>query len=338
MKSRQFVDRVTLHVLAGNGGNGCVSFRREKYVARGGPDGGDGGNGGNAILRADWNVESLTPIFYTPKQRADHGGHGKGKKLHGRNGKDLVIPVPRGTEVWDSDTGVMLYDLVGNEEEATVVLGGKGGNGNCHWKTSRHQAPREHTDGDPGESKSLRLEFKVVSDSGLVGYPNAGKSSLLTVISHAHPTIAGYPFTTLHPVVGTVMFEDYTSLTIADVPGLIDGAHEGVGLGHSFLRHIERAPVFLFVIDMAGTDGREPSDDYANLLNELKLHRDDMTERPSLVVANKMDVAAARKNVVEFRKKTGRSPIEISASTGEGIEELKIELRKLVAGSCSDAP
>lgn len=331
MKARKFVDRVTIYVSAGNGGNGCVSFRREKYVPKGGPDGGDGGRGGNVILRAEPNVDDLTPFFYAPHQRAGNGGHGKGKKLHGKRGKDLVIPLPCGTEVRDTETGTVLCDLVGDGEEALLALGGKGGNGNCHWQTSSHQAPREHTDGDAGETKTLRLELKIVADVGLVGYPNAGKSSLLSAISHAHPKVAGYPFTTLHPVVGTVMFEDYTFLTIADIPGLIEGAHDGVGLGHSFLRHIERSAAFLFVIDMGGTEGRKPSDDYFSLLEELNLHMADMTKRPSLVVANKMDMAEAEENLSEFTKRTKQSPVQISALTGQGIEDLKAELKKLTA-------
>ena len=329
MKARTFVDTAVLFAVAGNGGNGCVSFRREKFVAKGGPDGGDGGRGGHVTLVADKDEDSLIRIYYAPHQRAEHAGHGKGKKLHGRNGKDCVVKVPRGTEVWDRDSGVMLVDLVRHGDQFMVARGGKGGNGNCHWATSTHQAPTEHTAGVEGEAVNLRLELKLVADVGLVGFPNAGKSSLLTSISDAHPKIGAYPFTTLNPIIGTLAFEDYTRVTVADIPGLIEGAHDGAGLGHAFLRHVERSSFLVYVIDMAGVDVRKPHEDYANLRQELCLHRRELSERPTLVVANKMDLPEAQENLAEFTAAAGTAPLQVSTVTGQGLEELKAAIRTL---------
>jgi GTP-binding protein len=329
VKHHKFVDAVTIHVRAGDGGNGCVSFRREKFVPKGGPDGGDGGRGGHVTLQGDRDANSLIRLFFTPHQRAGNGGPGRGKRQHGANGKDLAVKVPCGTEVWDPETGTLLGDIVEHGQALVVARGGKGGNGNCHWATATHQAPTEHTDGDPGHECSLRLELKLMADAGLVGFPNAGKSSLLTRLSDAHPRIGAYPFTTLNPVIGSLIFEDYSRLTIADIPGLIEGAHEGVGLGHAFLKHIERATYLVFVIDMAGVDTRDPHADYTNLQRELRLHREDLVTRPSLVVANKMDLPAARENLAIFRQETGTSPIEVSTVTGDGIDALKQALYDL---------
>jgi len=240
-KSRTFIDSAVLRARAGKGGNGCASFRREKSVAKGGPDGGDGGRGGHVILKADQDVDSLVGIYYAPERRAKDASHGKGKKLHGRNGKDLIVRVPRGTEVWNAETCIMLGDMVEHGQNLVVARGGKGGLGNCHWKTATHQAPTEHTYGEQGESVCFRLELKLLADIGLVGFPNAGKSSLLSAISDAHPKVAAYPFTTLNPIIGTVVLKNYTSLKVADIPGLMKGAHDGTGLGHAFLRHVERS-------------------------------------------------------------------------------------------------
>lgn len=312
-----------LYAQAGNGGDGCVSFRHEKFVPRGGPDGGDGGHGGHVILRGDRDEDSLVGLYYTPHQRAENAGSGKGKKLHGRNGKDLIVKVPCGTEVWNKEAGRMLGDIVKHGEKLLIARGGRGGSGNCHWKTPTHQAPTEHTDGGPGEHVTLRLELKLVADIGLVGFPNAGKSSLLTGISEAHPKIGAYPFTTLNPIIGTVILENYTSLTVADIPGLIKGAHKGIGLGHAFLRHIERSSFLIYVIDMAGVDARHPHDDYFSLRQELELHKKELVIRPSIVVANKMDLAQAAENLREFTKKTRTEPITVSALTGLGLDDLK---------------
>jgi GTP-binding protein len=332
MKSRKFIDRAPLHALAGNGGNGCASFRREKFVALGGPDGGDGGRGGHVDLITDTEVDSLIGIYFSPFRRAEHGGGGGGRQMHGKNGKDLIVKVPCGTEVWDSESGEMIADLIEPGSTLRIAAGGKGGLGNVHWKTSTHQAPAEHTEGIPGEVITVKLELKISADIGLVGFPNAGKSSLLTEISDAHPKIGAYPFTTLNPIMGTIIFDDYTRLRVADIPGLVEGAHDGVGLGHDFLRHVERSRFLLYVIDMAGTDGRKPHEDYLCLTEELRLHKAELAERPSLVIANKMDEDIAAENLVEFIEATGIKPLEISAVLGEGIDRLKEEMHTLTEG------
>jgi GTP-binding protein len=329
VKSRSFIDTVVLHAYAGNGGNGSASFRREKFVPRGGPDGGDGGHGGSVILRADKDVTSLISIFFSPHQRAEHAGSGHGKQQYGRNGKDCIVKVPCGTEVRDLETGELLEDIVEHGSEFVAAAGGKGGLGNCHWKSSTNQAPLEYTEGKKGETEDFRLILKLIADIGLVGFPNAGKSSLLRKLSDAHPKVASYPFTTLNPIVGTMKFEDFSSLTVADIPGLIKGAHEGIGLGHAFLRHIERAFALTFVIDMAGVDGRAPWVDFANLREELILHDQSLADRPFIVLANKMDLEAARENIAQFKEETGTQPLEISAETGEGLDPLRRAIYKL---------
>ncbi len=329
LKTRKFVDHVTVFATAGNGGNGSASFRREKFVARGGPDGGDGGRGGHIILRGDNDTDSLIALYFAPLLRAGHGGNGAGQKKHGRNGLDKLIKIPCGTEIWEKETDTLLGDITTHGQELIIARGGKGGIGNVHFKSSTHQAPIEHTDGEPGQELTLRLELKIMADIGLVGFPNAGKSSLLTVLSDAHPKVASYPFTTLNPVLGTVLFEDYTKLRIADIPGIIKGAHEGIGLGDAFLRHIERSRFLLLVLDMAGVDTRDPVDDYRNLISELELYDADLPERPHLVVANKMDLPEAAENMAEFIKQTGIRPLPISTMDGTGIDVLKTELHAL---------
>lgn len=345
MKGIAFKDRVAVHVFAGDGGDGCVSFRREKYIDKGGPDGGDGGHGGSVMLKASKDVDSLVSLYYQPNQRAEHGGHGKGAQRTGLNGRDLVIPVPCGTQAWllpgyaeapewDPDSDQPRPDLFKLEREflgevladgdtLLVAQGGRGGRGNQHFATASHQAPREFTPGTEGETRTLILELKTVADIGLVGYPNAGKSTLLKALTAAKPKIAPYPFTTLNPLIGTLKFEDYTAVRIADIPGLIDGAHAGVGLGHDFLRHIERSSFLIFVIDMAGTDGREPVDDYRNLRKELRLHDENLDHRAHVVVANKMDMPGAQEKLATFAKTTGETILPISAETGLGIPELR---------------
>ena len=336
MKSRSFVDRVVVYARAGNGGNGCCSFRREKFIPNGGPDGGDGGRGGHVIFRGEHDEDSLIRLYFTPHQRARHAGHGKGKKMHGENGADCIIKVPRGTQIYDRESGALLGDIVEHGQELMVARGGKGGKGNVHWKRSTHQAPMEHTDGIPGEELTLQLELKIMADIGLVGFPNAGKSSLLRATSHAKPKIGAYPFTTLNPIIGTMPLPDYTSVRIADIPGLIEGAHEGIGLGHDFLRHIERSRFLVFVIDMAGTDGREPWDDLKNLRNELRLHNPELLDRPFILVANKMDVDESVEKLAEFIEKTGEKPIEICAELEEGIEPLRCALLELIKKARDD--
>jgi GTP-binding protein len=331
VRSRTFIDSVALHVRSGNGGDGCASFRREKYVPKGGPDGGDGGRGGHVIVKGDKSRDSLEAFHYAPNQFAENGERGKGKMCHGRNGKDLTACVPCGTEVRDLETNRLIGDIVEDGQTLTVARGGKGGLGNCHWKSSTRRAPREHSDGGRGEEVSLQLDLKLIADIGLVGFPNAGKSSLLTALSDAHPKVAAYPFTTLHPIMGTVIFDDYTRLRIADVPGLIKGAHEGVGLGDRFLRHIERSLFLLYVIDMAGVDGRCPGDDYVDLREELTQYKAELGKLPTIVVANKMDLPVAAENLREFKSKTGVLPISVSALTGLGLTELKDEIHKLAS-------
>jgi GTP-binding protein len=332
MKQRTFIDSVKVYIKAGKGGNGSYSFRREKFIPYGGPDGGDGGNGGSVILKGDRDEDSLIRLYYTPHQRAGDGGKGAGQQMHGRNGKDVVIKVPCGTEIWNADTGILFGEVLQDGQEIVVARGGKGGIGNVHFKSSTHRAPTEHTEGTPGEEFTIRLELKLIADIGLVGFPNAGKSSILTGISDAHPKIAAYPFTTLNPIIGTLIYEDYTRIRLADIPGLIKGAHEGTGLGDDFLRHVERSKALVYVLDMAGVDGRNPVDDYRTLKKELELYLKGLSKRPSIIVANKLDVPEAAPNLKSFIKKTGTKPIPISAYTGQGLDELRELLKKLFNG------
>ncbi len=322
MKSRTFVDTVTVHLEAGKGGNGSASFRREKYVPQGGPDGGDGGRGGHVIVRGDKDIASLVHLYFQPHQRAEPGGNGKCQQQHGRNGRDCLLRVPLGTEIWTEDRTQLLADVVEDGAEFVLARGGKGGLGNCHFKSSTHQAPIEFTPGGEAVLMTVHMELKLLADLGLVGFPNAGKSSLLSCISHAHPKVAAYPFTTLNPVIGTMMFEDYTKLTVADIPGIIEGAHNGVGLGHEFLRHIERAYALVYLVDMAGVDGRQPWDDYRALRRELTLHEKLLADRPSIIVANKMDEPEAVANLKIFKRKIRKPVLPISALSGEGIDAL----------------
>jgi GTP-binding protein len=337
VKAHKFVDSVGVHVRAGKGGDGSCSFRREACVEKGGPDGGDGGRGGHVVFVGDHDEDSLQRIYYSPLLFAEHGVPGRGQKMYGRNGKDLVIKVPCGTAVFDRDTGAPVADITEHRQEAIIARGGKGGLGNVHWKTSTHQAPTEFTPGELGEEFHLNLELKLLADVGLVGFPNAGKSSLLSRISDAHPKVAAYPFTTINPIVGTVCYPDFSQIRVADVPGLIKGAHEGVGLGHEFLRHLERSRLLLCVIDMAGVDGREPWDDYKALRNELALHSAELARRPMLVVANKMDLPEAVEKMKSFRRRVRLPILRISTVDDRGIAEVKTrlweELRPLPRGS-----
>jgi GTP-binding protein len=363
-----FVDRIKVFGQAGNGGRGCVSFRREKFVPKGGPDGGDGGRGGDVILRADRHVDNLTNLFYEPIIKAKNGSHGKGKKMAGRAGPNKIVKVPVGTIVWPADktAPVMLSkaegsrDLVlevspwdgrpgladsircvaapgspGMTEEAIVDLtrdgqefllchGGKGGKGNVHFKSSRNRAPRQYTDGEEGEQGHFLFELRTIADAGLVGYPNAGKSTLLRKISAARPKVAPYPFTTLHPIVGVMELPGYRHATIADIPGLIEGAHRGIGLGHEFLRHITRCPILVYVVDVAGSEGRNPVEDLQTLRKEIDLYDPTLSSRPWIIVANKMDLPNAKENLQIVRERFPKvSILPISAANGEGIDALK---------------
>ena len=330
MKAKMFIDQVDVIVRSGKGGDGSTSFRREALVEFGGPDGGDGGRGGDVVFKASEHVNSLLSLYYDPKCFAQDGAPGQGQKMFGKRGKDLIVPVPLGTEVYESDTGLLVADLTEPGQTAIVAKGGAGGYGNVHFKSAVNQAPTEHTPGGESEERRLRLELKTIADVGLLGFPNAGKSSLITALSSARPKIASYPFTTLNPVVGTVIYDDYAKVRVADVPGIIEGAATGVGLGLAFLRHLERARALVYVIDMAGTDNREPWNDYTVLKKEIENYSVELAERPVLVVANKMDQEAAQENLPKFIAETGITPICISCETREGIDALKDALRKLV--------
>jgi GTPase len=325
-----FVDRVTIYVKAGNGGDGCVSFRREKYVPKGGPDGGDGGKGGSVILKADRGEQSLVSLRFNQHCTAKHGGHGRGKGCHGAAAQDSIVRVPIGTLVFSEESGELLGDLTEDEQEMVVGRGGRGGAGNPRFANSQRRTPRIATPGKPGQECRLILELKTIADAGLVGYPNAGKSTLIAAISDARPKTAPYPFTTLHPVVGVVEFPDFFRYTIADIPGLIDGAHENVGLGHEFLRHVERCHVLVYILDTAGVDGRNPLDDYAALKRELELHQEGLSQRPSIVVANKVDLPDTEENFAELQEKLDVPVLPVSALNSDHTDELSQTLRELI--------
>jgi GTP-binding protein len=336
-----FVDRIKVFAQAGKGGRGSVSFRREKFVPKGGPDGGDGGRGGDVILCAERHVDNLANLFYEPIIKAKNGTHGKGKKMAGRAAANKIVRVPVGTMVYlstgdgtdESHGSRPLVDLVRDGEEFLLCRGGAGGKGNVHFKSSRNRAPRQYTDGGEGEQGYFLLELRTIADAGLVGYPNAGKSTLLRKLSAARPKVAAYPFTTLHPVVGVMELPGYRHATIADIPGLIEGAHRGLGLGHEFLRHITRCPILIFVIDVAGSEGRSPEEDLQNLRKEIDLYDPMLSSRPWLVVANKMDLPNANENFETLRvrfPKTGIVPT--SAANGEGIDTLKEALAERMTG------
>jgi GTP-binding protein len=385
-----FVDRIKVFAQAGNGGRGSVSFRREKFVPKGGPDGGDGGRGGDIILRADPHVDNLSSLFYEPIIKAKSGGHGMGKKMYGRAAADKIVKVPVGTVVYRADNGpgkkrsearVMeedwsdrdagrkrpassiplptfeseereeeagpeqtpastekqikaetiglppLVDLAIEGQEYVLAQGGKGGKGNVHFKSSRNRAPIQYTEGEEGEQGHFLLELRTIADAGLVGYPNAGKSTLLTKISAARSKVAPYPFTTLHPVVGVVDFRGYQRATVADIPGLIEGAHRNVGLGHDFLRHITRCKVLIFVVDIAGSEARNPIEDVQNLRREIDFYDPRLSQRSWFIVANKMDLPEAAENLAVLKRRfPSVEVVSVSATTGEGMDDLKRRL------------
>lgn len=328
MKIRKFIDQVAVHVRAGKGGNGSGSFRREACIPLGGPDGGDGGRGGHVIFRGSHDVNSLINFYFAPQVFAEDGVAGGSRKMHGRNGKDLIVSVPCGTELYNAETGLLIADIVENGQSVIIATGGEGGLGNVHFKTSTHQAPVEHTPGASGDEFRATLELKTIADAGLLGFPNAGKSSLLRCVSDAQPKVASYPFTTLNPIVGTVKYDDFSQLRVADVPGIIKGAAEGGGLGLRFLKHIARSTILVYVIDMAGTDNREPWADYAILRREVEQYDASLLERPSIVLANKMDVDQAQENLPHFIQETGVTPIPLSTleREDEGVVRFKQEI------------
>ncbi len=327
-----FVDKATITVKAGDGGNGCCSFHREKFVPRGGPDGGDGGGGGNVILEATNSEQSLQALVFNRHYQAQSGPGGKGSNMHGRKAPDITLKVPIGTIVTDAETGELVVDM--NEAGMSVVVaqGGRGGRGNPRFATQTNRAPRECEPGFPGEERELRLELKTIADVGLVGYPNAGKSTLLRAVSAARPKVAPYPFTTLHPVVGVMEYPDFARITMADIPGLIEGAHDNVGLGHAFLRHIERTTLLAYVLDMGGVDGRTPWDDLAHLREELDLYMPGLSKRATIIVANKMDLPEAAANLETLRSMLTHELFEIIPVCAEAAElgELKDIIRRAV--------
>ncbi len=317
-----FVDQAKIYVKGGDGGNGIVAFRREKYVPKGGPAGGDGGRGGNVIFVADEGLKTLMDFKYKKHFKADRGAHGQGKNMHGPWGEDLIARVPVGTTVYDDDTGEVIADLTVPGQDVTVARGGRGGRGNARFATATNKAPSFSENGEPGEERWLRLELKLLADVGLVGFPNAGKSTLISRISAARPKIADYPFTTLVPNLGVVVTRDKDTFVVADIPGLIEGASEGIGLGHDFLRHVERTRVLLYILDAAETDGRDVLEDFQVLQQELKKYNPGLLERPYLVAANKMDVPSARDKIEVLQQQFGDKLYCISAVTGEGVDEL----------------
>jgi len=365
-----FVDQIKVHAKAGDGGNGCVSFLREKFIPKGGPNGGDGGRGGDIILRADTSTDNLASFFYEPIIRAPDGENGLGKNLYGRGAKPKHVRVPVGTLVYRVHgpalppgealkRGVMYYNLENEAplpeapvkkgldirspeleliaditkpgEEFVLCKGGSGGKGNVHFKSSTNRIPRECTPGDPGEEGDFVFELRTIADAGFVGYPNAGKSTLLGRISSAHPKVAAYPFTTLHPIIGVVEFDGYSRATVADIPGLIEGAHLNVGLGHEFLRHIVRCKLLLYVLDMAGSEGRDPGEDFGTLRKELKLYDPSLATRPALVIANKMDLPGAAENLKAFKRRfRKREVIPIAAGDDASLAAFKSRLHELV--------
>jgi GTP-binding protein len=372
IRHSMFVDTVKVQARAGKGGNGCIAFSHEPFKPKGGPCGGDGGKGGDVILQADHDINNLIAQYYSPHLHAKDGRPGEGKGKTGRGGKKLIVKVPCGTLVWklptpkppseEADVAVfrkagkaealeinfeaqpeeepepellepeVIADLTEDGQQFILCAGGRGGKGNMHFTSSVRQAPRFAQEGEDGEEGTYRLELRMLAEIGLVGYPNAGKSTLLSAISSARPKIAAYPFTTLHPNIGIVEFADYSRLTVCDIPGIIEGAHNNVGLGHAFLRHVLRCRVLVFMIDMAGTDNREPWDDFRQLLTELEMYNPELLNRPRLVAANKMDEEPAAEKLKRFQDEVGPvNVVEISAAFDIGLEDLKNKMQQIVA-------
>lgn len=330
-----FLDEVKIFVRSGDGGNGLVAFRREKYVPKGGPAGGDGGRGANVVFIVDEGLRTFMDYRYQKKFIAPNGENGMSKGMHGRKSKDLYLKVPPGTVIRDTDTGEVLADLVEHEQEVIVARGGRGGRGNCRFATPSNPAPEIAENGEPGEERNLTLELKLMADVGLVGFPSVGKSTLLSITSKAKPKIADYHFTTLAPNLGVVETKDHRSFVMADLPGLIEGASQGVGLGHQFLRHIERTKVIVHVVDMSATDGRDPYEDYKIINQELGEYNMRLLERPQIVVANKMDIPAAQGNLEEFKAKLAADGeevdiVEISAFTRTNVDNLLYKISDIL--------
>jgi GTPase len=328
-----FLDEAKILVKAGDGGNGCLAFRREKFVPRGGPSGGDGGRGGDVVLVGTDQQNTLLQFSYNPEHKAERGRHGEGSNRTGHDGQTIELPVPVGTVVYDAETGERLFDFTEPGQRFLAAKGGRGGRGNARFVSSTHQAPTEHEPGHPGEERRLRLELKLIADVGLVGFPNAGKSTLISRISAARPKIADYPFTTLAPNLGVVQLPNYKSFVVADIPGLIEGAHTGAGLGIQFLRHIERTKLLAHLVDVSETSGRDPLEDFEIVLNELASFSEELAQKPMMVVASKMDAAQDPERVEALRKAAtdrGLAFFEISSATGQGIDALKYAMAERV--------
>lgn len=320
-----FIDKAKIFVKAGNGGNGAVAFRKEIYVPAGGPAGGDGGNGGSVIFEVDEGLRTLMDFKYKTKYSAQPGENGKGKKMHGKYAEDLVLRVPPGTIIRDEATNLVIADLKEAGDRAVVVKGGRGGKGNCHFTTSVRQAPNFALPGTEGEEKSVILELKMIADVGLLGFPNVGKSTFLSVVTKAKPKIANYHFTTLTPNLGVVETKYGDSFVLADIPGLIEGAAEGIGLGHDFLRHVERTKVLIHIVDVSGVEGRDPIEDFDKINNELNLYNEKLASRPQIAVANKMDLPDAQENFEIFKEELesrGHKVFAMSAATRQGIDDV----------------
>ena len=344
----KFVDEVKIHVKAGDGGRGCLSFRREKFIPLGGPDGGDGGHGGDVYLRVESNLTTLLDFRYRVHYKAERGTHGMGKNRHGKNGAPLVIQVPPGTLVYDQETGDLLADLTEPDQEVLLLKGGMGGRGNARFATSTNRAPRHVQPGTPGEERWLRMELKLLADVGLVGLPNAGKSTLISAASAARPKIADYPFTTLVPNLGVVRYGGYKTFVMADIPGLIEGASEGHGLGTRFLKHVERTDLFLHLVDLSSMQEGDPLHNFETINKELERHNPQLLEKTQIVVLTKTDITEVREgieSVLPFFEARGYRVFPISAVTGDGVPELVAAVggvletrRRLQAGEADDTP
>lgn len=328
-----FIDEAVIRLRAGRGGNGCVAFRREKFVPHGGPSGGDGGAGGDIVLRSTVRLSTLMHFRHQPEQKAERGRHGEGSDRTGRSGRELVLEVPPGTLVYDADSGELLHDFDGPGQRFLAARGGRGGRGNTHFKSSTNRAPRMAEEGAEGQCLALRLELKMLADVGLVGFPNAGKSTLIARISAARPKIADYPFTTLEPNLGVVDMGDYDSFLVADIPGLIEGAHEGHGLGDRFLRHIERTKLLVHLVDLSDASGRDPIRDYETIANEMARYSARLTRKPCVVAGTKLDALQSRKRLESLRahcEAKGLAFLAISAVTGASIDDLLREVGRRV--------
>lgn len=330
---KMFIDRTKIRLKAGDGGDGVTAFRREKFVPKGGPSGGDGGKGGDVWIESDEGLNTLLHLRYNPEHKAERGKHGEGSKRHGKDGEDVLIKVPVGTQIFDVESGDLVFDFTTAGQRFLAAKGGKGGWGNSHFATPTRRAPKYHYDGRSGEEKEFQLELKLIADVGLVGFPNAGKSTLISVISAAKPKIADYPFTTLEPNLGVVDIGEFKTFVVADIPGLIEGASEGAGLGDRFLRHVERTKLNLHLVDVSPLSNRNPVEDYEIINRELANYNEELAKRPQIVVATKLDALDDPERLESLRKRAaddGKEFFEISAVTNQGTRELVMEVaRKL---------